>query len=328
MPERFGRREALVRAFTNVTKVSALVWLASRPFGSAPKPRFAEGITLMVATPVFARSFVASSWWNTPIPAGVGVDSRSATMIAKQAKSCPPPTVKSSSGGWALPWSEVSGTAGTLATIKDAQSNIVKVYIDVTVGDMSGDDGAIVFRDWRTGVEISTFETKVVRHSDGKVDTSKPIMCKSFGSYRLGTDGIAKQSGGDKANSGHRGVAPSSMALFPTDQYGPILHRLKVALGQPADTPGPNWPMYSLESPRSGGIPEGAVIRLKGSSTNVASPVQVAAHAFGFIVGDTAGAGKSALKTVQGHAYGPETMNALDGLTWADWEVMALGWRA
>lgn len=223
-----------------------------------------------------------------------------------------------------MPWSEIV-TTGKLATIRDSAGKTVKLYIDVTIGAMTGDDGAAVFRDWRTGIEVSTFETVIPRLSNGTVNVTKPITCKAFASYKLSSNGIAKlTSGGDPANSGHRGIPPSAMALHPSDT-GIIAHRMKVSLGPPADHPGPNYPMYGIESPRGGGIPEGAVIRRKVRDTS--NQVRLAAHDYGLIIGDTAGGGKSALKTVQGGVYPTSVLQALDGTTWADWEVMTLGFK-
>ncbi len=275
--------------------------------------------------PASNRSFADASWWNTPIPSTVKVDPRSDAMTVAQAKSCGPPTVGAPTGAWAIPWSEIV-SGGLQVTIKDSKGNSTKVYVDPHVGEMGGDDAAIVFRDWRTGVEVSTFETVIPRKADGTVDASKPITCKAYGKFGLNTNGIDKAAtGGDPANSGHRGVPPSSMALTPWEADGrPIQSRKKVSLGPPADHPGPNWPMTGIESPRGGAIPEGANIRRKAPGSN---PVQVAAHVYGFIIGDTAGAGKSTLKTVQGGHYDKAVIDALDGDTWADWEVMTLGWR-
>jgi hypothetical protein len=221
-----------------------------------------------------------------------------------------------------MPWSEVT-VSGLMMTIVSSKAAAVTIRIDPNIGQMSGNDAAVVFRDWLAGIEISTFETIIPRRADGTVDTAKPITCTNYGIYALVSDGIAESSGGSQGNGGHRGVPPSAMALHPKDTT--IQHRLKVALGEPADAPGPNWPMYGIESPRSGAIPEGAVIRPKERDTS--NPVRLAAHDYGFIVGDTAAPGKAALKTVQGGTYAPEILSALDGLTWDDWEVMTLGWR-
>jgi hypothetical protein len=270
----------------------------------------------------FRRSFSSDSWWNKPIPGSVPVDPKSAAMIKAQATRCPPPTVGSPNGGWAMPWSE--GIRGNLVTVTDG-SKSVKINIDPNVGSMAGDDAAIVWRDFLTGVEISTFESVVSYTRDGKVDLSKPIRCKAFGIFKIDSNGLTRQVGGDKMNNGHRGIPPSAMALHPDELGSPILHRLKIALGQPADHPGPNFPMYGIESPRNGGIPEGAVIRLKNPRSG--DVLQQNAHDFGFIVGDTAAPGKSVVKAVQGGQYESRVMQSLDNLDWGDWEVMKLGWK-
>jgi hypothetical protein len=269
------------------------------------------------------RSFTPDSWFNTPIPASVQVASNSAAMIKAQALRCPPPTVGNPTGGWAMPWSEATSKSPT-ATITNGASS-VKIRIDPHVGEMSGDDAAIVWRDLTSGIEVSTFVTVPTYDSNGLVDVRKPIRCKDYGIYKIDSNGLSRQVGGDKKNTGHRGIPPSSMALHPDDPVSGIKHRLKVALGQPGDHPGPNFPMYGIESPRNGGIPEGAVIRLRDPEPG--NPVQQAAHDYGFIVGDTAGDGKSILKTVQGGVFSLAILKALDGTTWDQWDVMTLGWR-
>jgi hypothetical protein len=45
------------------------------------------------------------------------------------------------------------------------------------------------------------------------------------------------------------------------------------------------------------------------------------------MVGDTSGAGKAALKTVQNGSYLKSILTALNSTTWADWDVLQLGWR-
>jgi hypothetical protein len=269
------------------------------------------------------RSFTPDSWFNTPIPASVQVASNSAAMIKAQALRCPPPTVGNPTGGWAMPWSEATASSPT-ATITDGKTS-VKLKIDPHVGEMSGDDAAIVWRDLSTGLEVATFETLLSHKSDGTVDVKKPIRCTGYAIYKTGSNGLSRQVGGDKKNTGHRGIPPSTMALHSGEvDSGQILQRKKIAFGQPSDHPGPNFPMYGIESPRNGGIPEGAVIRYKGPIGNL---IQQAAHDYGFIVGDTAGDGKSILKTVQGGVFSLAILKALDGTTWDDWDVMTLGWR-
>lgn len=268
----------------------------------------------------FTRSFASTSWWNTMIPTSVMVDPDSKAWTTAQAKVCPPPTVGSPQGGWAMPWSEA--VAGQTATITDGHTS-VKIDIDVHVGQMAGDDAAIVFRDLIRGIEVATFETVLSHKADGTIDLTKPIRCTGYAVFDTASNGLARQVGGPKQNTGHRGIVPSSMALHPTDT--PILHRLKVALGQPGDHPGPNFPMYGIESPRNGAIPEGAVIRLRNPV--VGNIVQQAAHVFGFIIGDTGAPGKATLKTVQGGVYSAAILHGLDGTTWDQWDVMKRGWR-
>lgn len=273
------------------------------------------------------RSFTDQSYYNTPIPANLAVDPNSAKMIAVQATKCPPPTIKPPSGSWALPWSEVTSKAWPMVTITDGHTS-VRLRIDATIGQMAGDDGAAVFRDWTTGLEVATFETIFARDSDGNVDTSKQIRCSGYAHYALDSNGLARQvAGGDPRNSGHRGIPGGIMALLPDEAVSGVFHKLKAALGQPADHPGPNFPMYGIESPRNGGIPEGANCRLKKSSArfNPNDRIHVAMATYGVIIGDTAGAGKSAIKTVQGASYPVEVLRSLDVFAWADWEVMTLG---
>lgn len=271
---------------------------------------------------MFKRSFTSDSWWNTPFPASAAVDPNSAVMIRAQALFCPPPTVGTPTGAWAMPWSEANALSHP-ATIRDASGDTVTLAVDTHVGEMVGNDAAVVWRDLHKGVEVATFETVVPRKSDGTINLTRDITCTNFSVYYTGTNGLAQQVGGDKRNTGHRGVTPSSMALYPLECVVPIRSVKKVSLGPPADYPGPNHPMYGIESPRKGGIPEGARLRLRNPAPG--NIVQQAAHEYGFIVGDTAGDGHATLKTVQGGGYAPAILTALDGLTWNDWDVMTLG---
>jgi hypothetical protein len=283
----------------------------------------------------FRRSFTPDSYWNTPYPAGLAVDPHSAEWTARQALLCPPPKLGKPTAAWALPWSEAT-SADPVVTIRDSKGATVQLAVNVHTGSMTGDDAAIVWRDLGRHIEVATFETVVVR-KDGSIDTSKPITCTGFATFDTDTNGIARQVGGPKQNTGHRGVVPSSMALHPDEAHAPILHRLKCSLGPPADNPGPNYPMYGIESPRPGAIPEGATLRYNGPITNV---VLQAAHDFGLIVGDTAGGGTSVVKTVQGGDYRSQAerdsgvvvtdaaiLRALDATTWDQWDVMELGWK-
>lgn len=273
---------------------------------------------------VFARSFTDDSWWNRPIPSTVPVDPRSAAMTSAQGQSCPPPKVGSPFGAWAMPWSEAA-TLSKTAKIRDASGATVQISVDTNIGEMSGNDAAVVWRDLKRGIEVATFETDVPRKRDGTIDLTKPIVCTAFSIYGTGTNGLSRQVGGAKQNSGHRGVPPSASALHPAEALGPIAHRLKCALGQPGDHPGPNFPMYGIESPRGGAIPEGAVIRLRNPKAG--NVIQQAAHAYGFIVGDTGATGTATIKTVQGGVYSAAVLDSLKGTSWPDWDVMLLGWH-
>jgi hypothetical protein len=242
-------------------------------------------------------------------------------MIATQAKHCHPPTIGNPVGNWAIPWSEANKASKT-ATIIDAQGDGVTLGIDVNIGLMVGDDAAIVFRDLFRNVEVGTFETNVPRLRDGRVDTRKPITCTNFSVYYTNTNGLSRQVGGDKRNTGHRGVPPSLFALHP-DEVTQVMRRLKTGLGQPADHPGPNRPMYGIETPRDGGVPEGGVLQYNGPIRN---PILKAAHDYGFIVGDTGAEGTATIKTVQDGTYTKAILDSLDGTSWSDWDVMQLGW--
>lgn len=279
----------------------------------------------------FTPSFTPFSWWNLPIPADVAVDPNSDAMIAAQAKVCDPPRIGRPTGAWAIPWSEVGlSDAAPWATIVSSSGGRVTLHVDPRTGIMAGNDAAVIWRDWQTQIEVSTFETFIPRLGDGTIDTTKPITCTNYGLWGIKTNGIArKAAGGQKPNNGHRGIPPSVMALHP-DEVTAVRRRLKISLAPPADHPGPNWPMTGIESPRHGGIPEGAVLRLKDSAllrsgtTGAALEIASAANNWGFIAGDTGGS--AVCKTVQGGVYGPGVITALEPFTWQDWEIMTLGW--
>lgn len=280
----------------------------------------------------FVPSFTEFSWWNTPIPVeSVPVDVRSGQMITAQASLCDPPRVGRPAAAWAIPWSEVGlQDAKPWASIVNKKGSRIQIHVDTRTGIMAGNDAAVIWRDWQTMTEVSTFETKIPRKPDGTIDTTQAITCTNYGVWGMKTNGIARSvAGGQKPNSGHRGIPPSVMALHPGEVDG-IRRRLKISLAPPADHPGPNWPMTGIESPRKGGIPEGAVIRLKSEAiarvgpTGAALEIATAANVFGFIVGDTGG--NSTLKVVQGGVYPVEVIHALEGFVWQDWEVMQLGW--
>lgn len=285
------------------------------------------------ATAVPGRSFTSESWWNKPFPSDLPIHPSSKAWTAAQAKVCHPPTLGNPAGGWAMPYSEA--VKGATATITDGHTS-VKIDIDVHVGTMAGDDAAIVFRDLARGIEINTFETVLTRNADGTVNLSKPIRCTGYSIYNTTSNGLARQVGGIKQNTGHRGIVPSSRVLRVAE-IGALLSRKSVALGQPGDHPIPNFPMYGGESPRNGAIPEGMTIRYHGPITN---PILQAAHDFGFIIGDTGGPGTATLKTVQGGDYRTPAeqaanvpiarasiLHALDNTTWDQWDVMQAGWR-
>lgn len=271
----------------------------------------------------FTRSFPTSSYWNTPLPVeNRPIASNSAQMIADQAKVCDVPNIQNPNSSWAIPWSEAKA-GDPIATIMSSRGDQAKIRVDPNIGEMVGDDAAIVFRDLTSHIEIGTFETKVPRRRTGVIDTSKPIMCTNFSIYDTNTEGVARQSGGSKQNTGHRGVPPSAFAWHP-DEVDAVERCLKVSLAPPCDHPGPNWPMYGIESPRGNtGIPEGARFYKITQPPAGSHPVLMAAWKYGFIVGDTGGS--PSLKAVLNGTY-PKGTAGLDNVRWTDFAVLPLGW--
>ena len=268
---------------------------------------------------MFRRSFLASSWWNTPAT-GVPVDPNSDRYLANLKATERNDRIGVGVGDWAMFFGDADHT-GPLTTITDQRGKKVALHVPDEVVMMEGNDKAAVFRCRGCDKEVSVFEYDVRTH-----------RCAGFAAYTLSTTGIA----GTPGNAGHRGIPPSSMFIAGMEiSDGVIRHRLKMAVSSPSDhrldgRPMPIWPMDGYERGHGSAIPEGAVLRLRRSAFDRVNPlgaarvVATAARDYGFIVGETGGV---ATVKYQLNATAPSGLSkALNAFGFADYEVLVLGW--
>lgn len=272
------------------------------------------------------RAFSASSYWNTALPSSGSVHPQSATFIAWLKANMTNGYLILGDGAFALPV-YFSTLADPLVTINPTNGPTTTFRLPDSAVGMTGNDAALDVIDRTTNQDVQLFEF-----------TRGPLAATGITRYYLDSNGLAGDVTGhnNAANDGHRGI-PGAVHSVRKDEVaaGAILHRTKFALGQPGNDPGqPFWPMDGFESPRSGVIPEGIVMRIKHSYTLPASLTPgarvIAQHlkTYGTICGDTGGAGTCTLKlqdTTGWSALGV-VRRSLKDIPWDAYEFVVEEW--
>ena len=278
-----------------------------------------------VASPY--RSFSAASIWNRSLPLDGSVHPDSDTFIAWMKSHLTHNYLTLGDGDWALPvfWSVESDP---LVTISPKIGPTTTFRLPVDAAGMSGNDSSLLVIDRTTNQDVNLFGF-----------TRDPVGATGVARYFQDSNGLdAKAAGSDNpGNHGHRGL-PGSIHCVRTDEvaFGAVAHRTKFAIGPPNEPRGrvPIWPMTGFESPRSGLIPEGVVMRIDPSyslPSSLTPGARVIAHqlqAFGTICGDTASDGACTVKLEQSSTWASLGVDrhALRAIPWDAYQFVTAGW--
>jgi hypothetical protein len=230
-------------------------------------------------------------------------------------------------GDWALPvfWSLESDP---LVTISPDIGPVTAFRLPVDAAAMPGRDASLLVIDRTTNQDVKLFGF-----------TRDPLGATGIARYFLDSNGLDAHAAGsdNRGNHGHRGL-PGSIHCVRTDEvaYGAIEHRTKFAIGEPNEPSDgqPIWPMTGFESPRSGLIPEGVVMRIEpsyvlpGSLTPGARVIAQQLQQYGAICGDTASDGACTVKLERSSAWASFGVDrhALQAIPWDAYEFVTAGW--
>jgi hypothetical protein len=303
--------------------------------GAAALPQTVEtaahGATRPSATTAKAatgsRPFKASGYWNTRL--GSAPVSRHSAAGIHDAQAHSGTHVSLVLGDWGMPVYR-SKASDPLVRITSS-GHTVRFHMPLKARPMIGQDAALTVIDRSTNQVVGLFGAHL---SGGKWGVS------GLSRYRYSSNGIAGGlPGGGKANFGHRGIPASVPAVTRAEiRRGKIRHRLEMYWHETAArTPegkSAYFPMTGSESGHSGVVPEGAVIRIKGSVNlqrlHLSPAARVIARAlqkYGAVIGDNAGSGNS-LK-LQGNANWSGVLNkdSLRSIAWSDYVFVKGGFR-
>lgn len=273
------------------------------------------------------RSFSASSIWNRGLPSEGSRHPDSDRFIAWMKAHLTSDYLTLGDGDWALPvfWSLESDP---LVTINPDIGPTTTFRLPLEAAAMPGNDASLLVIDRTTNQDVKLFGF-----------TRDPLNATSIARYFLDSNGLdAEAAGSDNpGNGGHRGL-PGSIHCVRTDEvaYGVIEHRTKFAIGEPNEPSSdePIWPMTGFESPRSGLIPEGVVMRIEPSYVlpeSLSPGAKVIAQQlqrYGAICGDTARDGACTIKLERSSGWAALGIDrhALQALPWDAYEFVTAGW--
>lgn len=273
------------------------------------------------------RSFSTSSIWNRPLPTEGSRHPDSDKFITWMKANLRRDYLALGDGDWALPvfWAVESDP---LVTIRPTIGETTTFRLPRDAEGMAGNDASLLVIDRTTNQDVKLFGY-----------TSDPVGATGIARYFLDSNGLDAKAAGadDPRNHGHRGL-PGSIHCLRTDEvaFGAIEHRTKFAIGQPNEPSGgkPIWPMTGFESPRSGLIPEGVVMRidptyvLPDSLTPGARVIAQQLQRYGTICGDTASDGACTVKLERSSdwaSFGVDR-NALRAIPWDAYQFVTAGW--
>jgi hypothetical protein len=274
-----------------------------------------------------SRPFKASGYWNTRL-GNAPLSPHSAAWI-HDAQAHSGTHVSLVLGDWGMPVYR-SKASDPLVRITSS-GHTVRFHMPSKARPMIGQDAALTVIDRSTNQVVGLFGAHL---SGGRWSVS------GLSRYRYSSNGIAGGlPGGRKQNFGHRGIPASVPAVTRAEiRRGRIRHRLEMYWHETAArTPegkSAYFPMTGSESGHSGVVPEGAVIRIKGSVNlqrlHLSPAARVIARAlqkYGAVIGDNAGSGNS-LK-LQGNTNWSGVLNkdSLRSIPWSDFVFVKGGFR-
>ena len=273
------------------------------------------------------RAFSTASIWNQRLPVDGSLHPDSAAFVAWMKTHLTHDFLTLGDGDWAMPvfWSVDSDP---LVTIAPGIGPTTSFRLPADAAAMTGNDASLLVIDRTTNQDVKLFGFR-----------RDPLAAAGIARYFLDSNGLeAKAAGSDQAgNIGHRGL-PGSIHCVRTDEVaaGAIEHRTKFAIGQPNEPKDgkPIWPMTGFESPRSGLIPEGVVMRidptyvLPDSLTPGARVIAEQLQRYGTICGDTASDGACTVKLQRSSDWAPLGVGsfALRDIPWDAYQFVSAGW--
>jgi hypothetical protein len=274
-----------------------------------------------------SRPFKASGYWNTTL-GKAPVSAHSAAWI-HDAEAHSGNHLSLVLGDWGMPVYR-SKASDPLVRITSS-GHTVRFHIPLRARPMIGHDAALTVIDRSTNQVVGLFGAQV---SAGRWSVT------GLSRYRYSSNGIAGGlPGGGKANFGHRGIPASVPVVTKAEiQRGKIRHRLEMYWHETAArTPegkSAYFPMTGSESGHSGVVPEGAVIRIKGSinlqSLHLSPAAMVIARAlqkYGAVIGDNAGSGNSVKLQANANWSGVLNKDSLRHIPWRDFVFVKGGFR-
>lgn len=272
------------------------------------------------------RSFSPDSIWNRPLPLEGCTHPESDTYIAWMKANLTNDYLTLGDGDWALPVFWATDT-DPLVTITPQRGPATTFRLPEAASAMVGNDAALLVIDRTTNQEVQLFEF-----------TREPLGATGIARFYLDSNGLDGTAlGADNlGNEGHRGL-PGSLHCIRTDEVlaGKVPHRTKFAVGVPGEPSDghPIWPMTGFESPRSGIIPEGTIMRVRPDYVfplTLSVPAMVIAYQlqkFGAICGDTAKAGVCTVKLERSDVWDAGVRDCLRDIPWDAYEFVAPGWE-
>jgi hypothetical protein len=329
--------------YTATLLVGGLVvaWaLAASSTGSASSPRQESTASrattslraVQAARTDRARPFRAASYWNTPL-GRTPRDRRSARYIRDaQVAAHSQGHLRLVLGKWGMPIYR-SGSADPAYRINPSSGPTVLVHIPRRARAMPTTDAELTVRDAASHQVIGLGGARFHR-------ATHRWSARTVSRYFSSSNGIAQGlRGGTRGNLGHRGIPGSVQAVTRREiRRGVINHRLEIYWWETAPrTPKGHeayFPMTGSESDKVGTVPEGIVIRIRGSVDLTRKHLSPAAYTvaralqlYGAVVGDNSGSGNNLKVQANANWQGVLNQDSLRSIPWSDYVFVKGGYR-
>jgi hypothetical protein len=226
-----------------------------------------------------------------------------------------------------------AGSKDPVYVINPASGPTIRIHIPAHAHPMPTSDAAMTVTDVAT--------RQVVCLGGAHFNAAKHVWtAKSVSRYWSSSRGIAQGlPGGSRGNVGHRGIPGSVQVVTKREiRRGAIRHRLEIYWWETATrTPEGReayFPMTGSESPSSGSVPEGIVIRIRRSvnlSTKHLSPAALtiarALQRYGAVIGDNSGTGNNLKLQANTRWSGILGKDSLRSIPWSDYVFVKGGYR-
>jgi hypothetical protein len=278
------------------------------------------------------RSFRSTSYWNTPLGKAPRDPNSKRYIRDAQVRAHTQNYLQLVLGDWGIPTYR-SDSHDPVYVIRPASGPRIRVHIPAHARPMPTSDAALAVTDAATH--------QVVCLGGAHFNAAKHVWtARTVSRYWSTSKGIAQGlPGGTRGNLGHRGI-PSSVQVVTKREIrrGVIRHRLEIYWWETATrTPEGReayFPMTGSESPSSGTVPEGIVIRIRPSvdlSTKHLSPAALtiarALQRYGAVIGDNSGTGNNMKLQANTRWSGILGKDSLRSIPWSDYVFVKGGYR-